>query len=362
MKILYPDKGISFQKYGGISRYFCEIIKRISDNEAEEIDIAAIFFDNYYFCDWYNKNGLKHYKPFGKLGKLINRLYSVELYLKKQHDVVHHTHYNIFPEYFFGRCKHVITIHDMIPELGYLDDKKTVREKKKYIYKADYIIAVSENTKKDILSIYPDIQESKISVIYHGTSIQSEIECDLNLPLRYILYVGQRGGYKNFKRLLYAFSKIDDKNIMLVCFGGGKYTQEELKIISELSIDKRVKLISGSDKELVKAYHDAQCFVYPSLYEGFGIPILEAWKCKCPVVLSNASCFPEIAGDAGIYFDPYSESSICNTINNVLKDDTKKREIIQLGFERLKMFSWDEAAQKTADIYHKIINDNNYYK
>lgn len=358
MRVLFTDKGISFQKYGGVSRYFCEIIKCMSMAQNIECDISALFFDNQYFSEYYDNRKIRHFKPLWKIGKVINRAFAIKLYLSNRYDIIHHTYYNYFPEFLFKKSKHVITIHDMIPELGFFDDRKLIIEKKKNIYNADHIIAVSECTKKDILRIYPDIPSGKITVIYHGCSLDPSMESEISLPQKYILFVGQRKAYKNFERLLYAFADLakDYPDLFLVCFGGGCCNESEQQIISKLGINERVRFVSGTDKELTYTYHNARCFVYPSLYEGFGIPILESWACECPVVLSDASCFPEIAGDAAEYFAPYSSDKMASTIRCLIDSEEKREHLRLLGKERLEKYSWSIAAEKTITVYESLIS------
>ncbi len=357
MRVLFTDKGISFQKYGGVSRYFCEMIKRLMQKPEVRCDIGALFFDNFYFSELYDEKSLRHYKPVWKFGKLINRLYSVCLYVMNKYDIVHHTYYNLFPEYFYKKCKHVVTIHDMIPEMGLLDDKEAVKRKKQYIYSSDHIVAVSECTKNDILRIYPDISPKKITVIYHGADLDKKSGGSIELPTRYILYVGQRLQYKNFDNFLLAYSKLLERHqqVLLVCFGGGAFSPKEKERIEELGLSEFVKYVSGNDKELAAAYTNAECFVYPSKYEGFGIPILEAWSCECPVVLSNASCFPEIAGNAAKYFDPDSSEDMALVIGELLDNKEKRKDLKKLGSDRLKEYSWEIAAQKTLDVYRSLL-------
>ena len=122
-------------------------------------------------------------------------------------------------------------------------------------------------------------------------------------------------------------------------------------------ISNKITQIKATDRLLCELYSRAELFVFPSLYEGFGIPILEAYACHCPVALSNASCFPEIAGNAGIYFDPYSEESIAESIREVIYNDRKRSELIVAGNERLKLFSWEKAARLTEKTYLKMINN-----
>ena len=144
-------------------------------------------------------------------------------------------------------------------------------------------------------------------------------------------------------------------NFDLVCFGGGAFTTREIALIKALNIDtKRVRQVPGSDEMLAGFYKAASAFVYPSLYEGFGIPPLEAMSFACPVVCSNVSSIPEIVGDAAEMFDPYDIESIQLAIERVVQDEELKSELINRGKERIKQFSWERCAQETLKVYKKI--------
>ena len=250
----------------------------------------------------------------------------------------------------------------MVHELFFHDYKnlseKTIKDKNTLIDRADHIIAISENTKKDIVSIYgkdPD----KISVIYLGNSLgEWNRKKRLKLPYKYILFVGQRWIYKNFTNFLPAASKVIHENgdINIVCAGGGRFTPEEQALIKKLNISDRIIHIPfSSDSDLSEIYARSALFVYPSLYEGFGIPILEAFSSKTPIAISNTSCFPEIAGKAAIYFDPKSKVSIYKAIMKIINDQKLRKKLVSLGTERLKFFSWDKAAKQTAEVYGKVL-------
>ena len=128
-------------------------------------------------------------------------------------------------------------------------------------------------------------------------------------------------------------------------------------MIDELGLKDRVTSMKVNDRDLAELYARAEMFVYPSLYEGFGIPILEAFSCQCPVALSNTSCFPEIADNAGLYFDPYSETSIADAIITLLEDKQVCKELIKRGNDRLKLYSWERASRQTETVYREIASN-----
>ena len=232
-----------------------------------------------------------------------------------------------------------------------------IEGKRFWIYKADDIIAVSHNTKKDILKFYPDINPEKITVIPVSTNKDIlQKQPMFELPKKYFLYVGGRSyDYKNFGRFFNVAMKIlkNNEEIHLLIVGGEKLEGKEKEILERTGVEKRVHVVSASDNELAYIYERAECFIHPSLYEGFGVTILEAFTNRCPVVCSDASSFPEVAEDAAIYFDPMSEESMYEKIMQVLSSDTLKNKLRENGIEQLKKFSWDTMVQETMEVYKK---------
>jgi len=276
-------------------------------------------------------------------------------------DIIHPTYYE---PYILNRKrgKLVITVHDMIHEIypDYFHEEDTTREKKKQlIYNADGIIAISNNTKTDILKFYPDVDEEKIKVIYHANSLNTNPTNKVNLqgdfPQKYILYVGTRGGYKNFNSFFDATKDIliEDKSMNLLCAGGGGFSDREKVMMAPIS--DRVHQIDVTDELLAYLYKNAECFVFPSLYEGFGIPTLEAFANGCPCIISNTSSMCEVGGDAAVYINPYDVSDIRNKISSVIYSEEKKKELRRKGIEREKLFSWDKTARETVDFYKEVL-------
>lgn len=360
--ILCDSQIFDLQKFGGISRYFCEIISRLNI----KYDISVRYTENHYL-----KNS-KLSKHFLYLPHFIFKRYEWKLYRKNRKltkrilqstspYLFHPTYYDPYFLEYIGNNPFVVTVHDMIYELFpqyFNDSKEIISQKREIITKANRIIAISENTKKDIIDIL-NIDPLKIDVIYHGTSIQTPCKKNkLQLPQKYILFVGDRVTYKNFQRLLEAFAILakTDKELVLICTGK-PFSRDEKEKALHLNVSTQIMQIPIDDKKLNELYARALLFVYPSLYEGFGIPILEAYSCNCPVALSKASCFPEIAGDAGAYFDPYCIESIANTISDCIYNEEKRIELIKKGKERLKLYSWEKAAQETEAVYQKVLSE-----
>lgn len=359
--IIYDYQIFEMQRFGGISRYFCEIIKRISTKHK----ITARYSINYYLTRWRLERSLiplprfiyKHYRSFFQNR---NHIITKKLLNSKQAYLLHPTYYDPYFLDFIGENPYVITVHDMIHEKfpQYVTDADiTINNKKDVITRANRIIAISENTKKDIIEIF-NINPQKIDVIYHSTSMKPFTgKPKLQIPERFLLFVGDRTPYKNFKRFIETFALIHKKDKTLYAiYTGSKLKKDEREMLIEMGIFEYTIHIKASDKALSELYSRALLFVYPSLYEGFGIPILEAYSCHCPVALSNTSCFPEIAGDAAIYFNPYSINSMFESITQIIYNEDKRSQLISLGNERLKRYSWEKAALLTEETYQKAID------
>lgn len=366
MKIIYDYQAFSMQSYGGISRYFCEIINEFNNNIDIEYEIPILLSNNYYINSIKETNKFfpnKSFKGKNRIMAMVNKNHS-KRFIKNESQkyIFHPTYYDPYFLELIGNNPFILTIHDMIHEIYkgvYFDkDDKIINYKKTLALKAKKIIAISENTKNDIIRFY-GIEEEKIEVVYHGTSLMSNniIKPDIcNKFNRYVLFVGQRKGYKNFENFIKSMKQIilKDNELNIICAGGGSFDQNEKCLIKDLEIEQNIFQYSFNDSELAFLYKNALAFVFPSLYEGFGIPILEAFACNCPQVISNSSCFPEIAGDAAEYFNPNDIYSMVCSISNVIYNKQYRKELINKGNERLKFFSWKTAAQKTKDLYEEL--------
>lgn len=349
MNLLFDNQIFTWQKFGGISRYFVELMTHLKNIEWK---LPYTMSDNVYLE---SKIKLPDFRGKGRLYGMVNRSSSV-FSIHGKYDLFHPTYYD---PYFLKhlRTPYVITVHDMIHEKfpeQFFD--KTASQKYKTILNAERIIAISECTKKDIIEIY-GINADKIDVVYHGVTLVSPTKPQFT-PKDYILFTGQRSGYKNFKNLCLAFSKLTASfsNLKLVCTGT-MFNNEELLFFDKIGIKDKTFHIFASESELAYLYKNALCFVYPSMYEGFGIPILEAYGYECPLCLSQESCFPEIALDGGAYFDPLNPDSIANTIEKTICDETFRNTLIQKGLKRLECFSWEKMAQETSLTYRKAIHN-----
>jgi len=367
MKVLYDHQIFSTQIYGGISRYFFELMKNFENDNRIEYDLSLRYSNNHYLNKY---NDLK-YKPFFKkftfrgkyrLINILNKNISKKLLIKGDYDIFHPTYYDPYFLNILNNKPFVLTIYDMIheiyPEIFSFRDR-TAERKKLLVQKATRIIAISENTKRDIIRFF-GIDENKIEVIYLANSInpsESTDDINIDLPKKYILFVGSRGGYKNFNLFIEAISTllVEDAELNVVCVGGGNFKEMEKEKFKKLNIVNKIFQYSVSDNILAYIYQKAIAFVFPSLYEGFGIPVLESFASRCPVICSKASSLPEVAGDAAVYFEPTDKLSILNSIQKVIYNDNLSHQLIGKGIQRIKKFTWKKTAEKTKSLYEDIL-------
>ena len=368
MNVSFDAQVFSFQEHGGISRYYCELLKQFSLMDGIEPSLI-IKYSNSLCLRELDFVRIKHLFPAHKFKgrneiiKLLNRRYvRRNFYVKSQPDVFHPTYYDPYFLDLLGDIPFVLTIYDMSHELYPALFSKfdfTAKNKKKVSAKASRIIAISEHTKKDIVALL-NIPASKIDVIPLATTLSPTGIGNTAIPLpnNYILYVGKRNTYKNFSFLLNAMKALSQINIdsSLICAGGGKFSTQESKDIHKLQLSDKIIQMDVDDYLLARLYTKAHALVVPSLYEGFGIPILEAFACGCPVLLSNRSSLPEVGGDAARYFDPENLSSLVEMVAEVIDDNALADDMRTNGLNRAKLFSWRNTALKTRETYKKVLH------
>ena len=262
----------------------------------------------------------------------------------------------------------VVTVHDLFTfKLNYAEttQRKELKILKRMEERASHVITVSDSTRRDLLDLAPSLQD-RVSVIYEGVHEGYRVIKDyrsvikkysLNTP--YLLYVGSADANKNIPRLLAAFKNIHKKieqNLVLVGDTNWRY-KPIIEWVRNNEMEDRI-LFTGfiPENDLPAVYNGADASVCPSLYEGFGLTVLEAMACGIPVVVSNVSSLPEIAGDTAVYCDPHEVDSLSNALLRVSLDSDLRKVLSAKGLERAKYFSWESAAKKTLDIYNKVLS------
>ncbi|MES2518748.1 MAG: glycosyltransferase family 1 protein [Bacteroidota bacterium] len=366
MKILYDHQAFTGQRYGGVARYFHDLMESLSKMDVD-IRLSLQFSNNEYLKSSSVRKprqfrNIFGFMPTNMLVSRTNRFNSIYQIQRGNFDVFHPTFFHNYFLQHIGKKPFVLTYHDCIKERFNLQhiDNSSKEQKQELLNRASKIIAVSENTKADLLEFY-DIAAEKIEVVYHSTIFRNHQlihNSHLKTPDNYLLYVGARNDYKNFDGLLKSLVKVFRKHpeITLLCAGGGNFTESETKLIQKLGIEKHVSHLNfHSDNTLYELYKRAIAFVYPSFYEGFGIPILEAFACGCPVVLSNRSCFPEVAQNAALYFDPDNKDDISDKLSAIISDSSLRKTLTDNGFIRQDDFSAEKNAKQTLAVYKSVM-------
>lgn len=366
MKIAFTDYAFTMQNYGGISRYF-ERLAYYLNSLNQEVKIFGGVYRNGYISSLPEGivKGLKIYRYPPKTTRLFHFLNTkitqsqIEYW---QPHIIHETYYT--KQYSVkARAMRITTAYDMIHEIfpnNFKDAQQTTFVKKETFNRADRILSISQSTKNDLINLF-GIEEEKIAVVPLGIDLdkfKNRISNNLELPEDYILFVGSRSGYKNFKGLIKACSrsKAIKNKIKIIAFGGGSFEEDEIKMIKEYGFKEGfISQMNGNDDKLISLYQNALCFVYPSKYEGFGLPPLEAMASKCPVVSSNTSSMPEVINNAASFFNPNNIDEMCFAIESVLFDESLKRKLIDLGSINISKFSWHKCAENTLNEYRKVL-------
>ena len=367
LKILYDHQIFTTQKYGGISRYFAELISGMSNEKDLTNEVGIVYSGNEYlkalvpgYLYRFAQTGWKIERSFRKR---VNCNKSIQLLKKGSFDLFHPTEFNPYFLDYIGKKPYVLTVYDMAHEkkpeffFAVAGDNTTynnyLADKKLLIQSAAHIITISDTTKKDIVDIL-NIPANSISTVYLGNSIKQHMA--KNEPIisdPYLLFVGNRFGYKNFEVVLSAFSKFSKTrdSIKLVCCGGGPFTPEEVQTISALKVgDRVVWLNSQTDVGLATLYAHAKAFVFPSHYEGFGLPVIEAASLGCPLILSDIPVFREIAGDVATYFNPLDDEELAAVMLNHFDTAHESGSLKEMSAR----FTWERTCKSVYQIYTLI--------
>jgi glycosyltransferase involved in cell wall biosynthesis len=377
--ILNPEKGEAI----GVGHYTYQLIRHLLDMDRE--NEYVLFFDfrvrEKDVKKFTRPNTKVKFFPFSDYKKYLpgayNEILGTATLAKENLDVVHSTSpLSRIPVAYRGKC--VVTFHDLaiykVPHS--FPAVKSAHNKAVYnlmAKKADKIIAVSESTKKDITEIF-HVPEERIKVIYSGLdrrffetpSIEAQkVLAKFDITKKYILFLGTIEPIKNISRLLEAFSQFKEEykkefkkfDLQLVLAGKrGWLAKEYAQIAKDLEIGKDVVFtgyIIGD--ELVPLFKNSEFFIMPSLYEGFGMTVLEAFATGTPAVISRVSSLPEIAGEAAYFVNPMDKNEIAEALMKFASDENLRNGFRQKGYEQVKKFNWEKTARETLDVYKSLI-------
>jgi len=363
--VVYDYQTFTLQRFGGISRYVCEVAARVHRAPGFRARIVApIHFNEYLSASAVPSFALNLHLSHPRLEPLnrrVCRTLSPWAIRAARPSLVHRTYFR--STFAPASVPGVVTVYDMIHEVfpeHFSPADPTSRCKRESVERADLVLCISHSTADDLVRLF-DVPRHKIRVTHLGFSdvfARQATSAASPPPRPYLLYVGHRGGYKNFEAALRAYARsarLRDEFDFLF-FGGFPIQRDEAALIDALGVRAgAVRRLSGSDEDLANAYRHAHVFVYPSKYEGFGIPPLEAMASGCPVACSNSSSIPEVVGSAAELFDPDDIAAIEHALLRLCFDNTLRAELIAAGTQRIGLFSWDRCGQATLEAYQALL-------
>jgi glycosyltransferase involved in cell wall biosynthesis len=351
VRVLFSPDVFVRQRFGGVSRYFSELHTGLTE-AGVDARIFAGLHDNQYIASG-AAGTLQRRLPMRPRLLLSNVAFAAYSMAQRKVSVVHPTYYTAgrIP----GGRPHVCTFYDLI-HLRYsgrfASSDHTVDRQRFWARTADKIIAISEATATDLVSLL-GVPRDKITVVHLGVHMP-------DAPTHretgdHLLYVGGRGGYKNWRTVVAALRSPELTDLRLVCSGGGAPTNEEKALLEEWGVSRRVEFVQADEETLCRLYRTAVALVYPSLYEGFGLPPLEAMARGVPVVAARAASIPEVVGDAALLFDPHSPEELVDALGRML-DTSTREDLTRRGRARARMFPWSNTTRQTIDVYREMLS------
>jgi glycosyltransferase involved in cell wall biosynthesis len=356
------------QELYGVGNYIKNLVRALSRIDGDNEYVLFASGENACHLQGLGRNFSVEMAPANRVVRLAWEQSVLPLRLKQKDISIYHGATFVTP--LVKSCCHVVSVHDMtfhlVPERHSLHKRVYFRSMvPAAIRRSDRVIAVSESTKRDLLKIVRT-DEKKVCVIHHGVDAQfqpitdeeklARIREKYNLRRKFILFVGVIEPRKNLETLVEAYladSISGEFDLVLAGSLGWGYTKLKQKI-SDARREHCIRMPGYiADGDLPALYSGATAFVYPSLYEGFGLPVLEAMACGIPVITSSVSSLPEIAGDAAILVDPHDTSALAWALQKILKDDRLREDLSRRGRQRAQLFSWEQTARKTLEVYRR---------
>ena len=352
--IVFDNIVFSLQRAGGISVVWQELLSRFIKSGCNNLSFIEHPSDN---------GNVFRQKLDLSQGKILTpslRWFTLERYcnpkIKSQEPFIFHSSY-------FRTCPNknainVTTVHDFTYDYFYKGKRRGaflhLWQRNRAIRIADAVVCISENTKRDLLKFLPDVDSKKVHVIYNGVSEDYHVIDNEDASLKdYLLFVGERVAYKNGRWFAEAIKGTGYK----VLFCGKPMTGEEKLFYDSTLGVERYKVMSGlSNEELNKVYNSVKCLVYPSSYEGFGIPVLEAQRAGCPVIALNASSIPEVIGVTPLLMQELTKEELLGKLA-LLEDFEVRQHLVDAGLANAEKFSWDAAYEQYRALYEQLLNE-----
>jgi len=359
MRVLIDDQIFVSQVRGGVSRYFAELMKYVRRGEAPDVELVQ---------PWrWTRN--VHAEEAGLAATLPTPVGRRPFVLRTANripcaqgrpDVVHHTYYNCKYLRLEPSALRVVTVYDMIPEIfpELFPAGNPHEGKREFVEAADLVLCISTSTRDDLVRLY-GVPTAPVVVTPLGVdySFRPGLPPLPSLPSPYVLFVGNRKAYKDFDVLVEAFASLAARHadVRLVVVGGLPFDRAEEETLRRKGIRERVYRTSLSDSDLPAAYANASCFVFPSRYEGFGLPTVEAMAAGCPVILADSSAHPDVGGEAAVYFPPGDSEALGVALSRVHSDAALRRVLSERSLLRAAAFSWQQTGSATVRAYQQAM-------
>lgn len=360
MRVALDEQIFAVQAYGGISRLFYEKASAYVRDSSLGVSVDPLdapVVNEYLLHDAELSRLLRVRRAPGPYRALAH--YFARRRRQQDVDVVHNTFYLPRGLSEHAGSRRVVTVYDMIPELLPSTRRRMdfLTEKHAYVRRADHVVCISESTRRDLLRVYPDIH-APVTIAYPGVgpSFRPDLPRVEGLPEPYLLHVGNRSSYKDGATLLRAFALIasDFPDHTLFLVGGGPLTRAERDLIDSAGLQSRVQQRSLPDSQVPAVYAQATVTVFPSRYEGFGLPAVEAMAAGSPLVLADTSSLPEVGGEAALYFPPGDDRALAHVLTDALRDEGARMNLRRLGLDRARSFTWSRYAAANVEAYRAV--------
>lgn len=360
---LYTDETIfRMQRAGGVSTVWGELLSRAMDDEDVDLRIFSSSrpIDNVIYREKGLRSAAKVRERHGSL--LLQRM--TKVYLPKEecgkgNAIFNSTYFRIAAP---ASVANVLHVHDFTHQLYFPARQAAVNTvlKRNGIRNADAIVCISQNTKDDLFRFFPEAAEKRVEVIYNGVSPEYHLDVSHEVSSglfgsgveKYVMYVGSRAPYKRFSIALDLVKRLDWLSLVVV--GGGEFTDAE-RIDAGVAVDRVIQLSGVSTQDLNALYSNAVALVYPSAYEGFGIPPLEAMRSGCPAIAFRNSSLPEIMGEAGVLLDEGDMDGLEAAVRMLVDDGPWRESVIETQVKQAEFFSWDRAYNELKELYLSLI-------
>lgn len=363
MRVGFDDQALLAQRRGGVSRYVLSLVEAF--RQAPELGVEPVpawrYTTNEHALATGAARGIglfdRHGSSFDPVG--AGACYLLNTRARRSAARADLVHYTFYHPRFLPRVKQrpmVVTVYDMIPELfPELFQRNPHLAKAEYVRRCDLVLCISESARDDLLKVYGPL-EAPIAVTPLGVDPRFRPGAAplAGLPRRYLLYVGRRDGYKDFAVVTAALAQMSGR-IPLVTVGGGSLTDLEREALAGQGLDGWVIQRNLPESALPSVYANALAFIFPSRYEGFGLPTLEAMACGTPTVLAAASSLPEVGGDAAWYFPPGDAAALAARLEHLIGDSVVSADLGERGLVRAQAFNWRRTAELTAQAYGQLV-------